>query len=179
LLEQWGSGPNREALAGDLIEQYRRGRSPAWYWRQVLRAILVGAVHDIRDHTLLAGRALVMFWTASFLLNWFTHALRQSPFDGWAQTRLALARCIRRKPITSPSSTLAAPPNGQMFDSSVPRGEPARFRLDQLIPGWTEGLQLMVVGETRRLWIPEPLAYRGQHEPKGMLVFDVELLKIE
>ena len=61
----------------------------------------------------------------------------------------------------------------------IPRGEPATFRLDQVIPGWTEGLQLMVVGETRRLWIPEQLAYKGQHEPKGLLVFDVELLKIE
>jgi FKBP-type peptidyl-prolyl cis-trans isomerase len=69
--------------------------------------------------------------------------------------------------------------NGKMFDSSVPRGEPVTFRLDQLIPGFTEGVQLMVVGETRRLWIPEPLAYKGQHEPRGMLVFDVELLKIE
>jgi FKBP-type peptidyl-prolyl cis-trans isomerase len=37
----------------------------------------------------------------------------------------------------------------------------------------------MVVGETRRLWIPEELAYKGPHEPKGMLVFDIELLKIE
>jgi FKBP-type peptidyl-prolyl cis-trans isomerase len=37
----------------------------------------------------------------------------------------------------------------------------------------------MVVGETRRLWIPEPLAYKGVREPRGMLVFDVELLKIE
>lgn len=65
-----------------------------------------------------------------------------------------------------------------MFDSSVPRGEPATFRLDQVIPGWTEGLQLMVLGETRRLWIPEPLAYKGQREPKGMLVFDVQLMKM-
>jgi len=40
-------------------------------------------------------------------------------------------------------------------------------------------LQLMVVGEKRRLWIPEPLAYKGQREPKGMLVFDVELIKIQ
>src|SRR5580692_8824828 len=52
--------------------------------------------------------------------------------------------------------------DGKMFDSSVPRGEPATFRLDRLIPGWTEGVQLMVVGETRRLWIPEPLAYKGR-----------------
>ena len=69
--------------------------------------------------------------------------------------------------------------DGKMFDSSIPRREPATLPLDRLIAGWTEGLQLMVVGETRRLWIPEPLAYRGEHEPKGMLVFDVELLKIE
>lgn len=69
--------------------------------------------------------------------------------------------------------------DGTMFDSSIPRGEPATFPLNRVIDGWTEGLQLMVVGETRRFWIPEPLAYRGEREPKGMLVFDVELLKIE
>jgi FKBP-type peptidyl-prolyl cis-trans isomerase len=69
--------------------------------------------------------------------------------------------------------------DGRMFDSSIPRREPATLPLDRLIVGWSEGLQLMVVGETRRLWIPEPLAYKGQLEPKGMLVFDVELLKIE
>ncbi len=69
--------------------------------------------------------------------------------------------------------------DGKMFDSSVARREPATFPLDRVIAGWTEGLQLMVVGETRRFWIPEPLAYKGQREPKGMLVFDVELLKIQ
>ena len=69
--------------------------------------------------------------------------------------------------------------DGKMFDSSVPRGGPLTFPLDQVIAGWTEGLQLMVAGETRRLWIPEQLAYKGQHEPKGMLVFDVELIKIQ
>src|ERR1700719_1969914 len=49
--------------------------------------------------------------------------------------------------------------DGKMFDSSVPRGGPLTFPLDQVIAGWTEGLQLMVAGETRRLWIPEQLAY--------------------
>jgi FKBP-type peptidyl-prolyl cis-trans isomerase len=69
--------------------------------------------------------------------------------------------------------------DGKMFDSSVERGDPAEFPLDKVIPGWTEGLQLMVVGEKRRLWIPEPLAYKGiGAAPKGMLVFDVELLSI-
>ncbi len=69
--------------------------------------------------------------------------------------------------------------NGKMFDSSVARGEPISFGLDQVIAGWTEGVQLMVVGEKRRLWIPQNLAYKGRPgSPAGMLVFDVELLEI-
>jgi peptidylprolyl isomerase len=66
--------------------------------------------------------------------------------------------------------------NGRRFDSSI-GGEPAVFRLSGVIAGWTEGLQLMVEGERRRLWIPEALAYRGG-EPQGTLVFDVELIAI-
>jgi|SRR5687767_1005956 len=70
--------------------------------------------------------------------------------------------------------------DGQMFDSSVARNEPISFGLNQVIAGWTEGVQLMVEGETRRLWIPEKLAYGGRPgAPQGMLVFDVELIKIE
>jgi FKBP-type peptidyl-prolyl cis-trans isomerase len=66
--------------------------------------------------------------------------------------------------------------DGKMFDSSVSRGKPATFPLDRVIAGWTEGVQLMVAGEKRRFWIPEALAYKGQRDPKGMLVFDVELI---
>ena len=70
--------------------------------------------------------------------------------------------------------------DGRMFDSSVSRGEPISFGLNQVIPGWTEGVQLMVEGEKRRLWIPEALAYGGRPgAPAGMLVFDVELIRIE
>jgi peptidylprolyl isomerase len=68
--------------------------------------------------------------------------------------------------------------DGKMFDSSLTRGEPATFPLNQVIPGWTEGVPLMVEGEKMRFWIPEKLAYQGRQEPYGMLVFDVELLKI-
>ena len=68
--------------------------------------------------------------------------------------------------------------DGKMFDSSVTRGQPASFPLGRVIPGWTEGVQLMVEGEKRRFWIPEELAYKGRPGPQGMLVFDVELLKI-
>jgi len=72
--------------------------------------------------------------------------------------------------------------DGSMFDSSVKRGKPSSFPLNRVIPGWTEGLQLMVVGEKRRFWIPANLAYGdnpGGGKPAGMLVFDVELLEIK
>lgn len=69
--------------------------------------------------------------------------------------------------------------DGQMFDSSVARGEPATFPLNRVIAGWTEGVQLMVEGEKARFWIPENLAYRGQRAPYGLLVFDIELIKIQ
>ncbi len=70
--------------------------------------------------------------------------------------------------------------DGEMFDSSITRGQPATFPLNGVIPGWTEGVQLMVVGETRRFWIPVELAYNNRPgAPAGMLVFDVELLAIQ
>ena len=72
--------------------------------------------------------------------------------------------------------------DGNLFDSSVARGEPIVFPLNQVIPGWTEGVQLMVEGEKRRLWIPAKLGY-GENPPPGapagMLVFDVELIAIQ
>src|SRR5918993_3311978 len=52
--------------------------------------------------------------------------------------------------------------DGKMFDSSVARGEPIAFGLDEVIAGWTEGVQMMVEGEKRRFWIPESLAYEGR-----------------
>lgn len=70
--------------------------------------------------------------------------------------------------------------DGKLFDSSYNRGKTISFPLNRVIPGWTEGVQLMVEGEKRRLWIPEKLAYAGAPgAPKGMLVFDVELIKIK
>lgn len=71
--------------------------------------------------------------------------------------------------------------DGKLFDSSVTRGTPATFPLNRVIPGWTEGVQLMVEGEKRRFWIPAKLAYGDNPPPgapAGLLVFDVELLKI-
>ncbi len=68
--------------------------------------------------------------------------------------------------------------DGNMFDSSVTRGRPAQFPLNRVIPGWTEGLQLMTIGEKRRFWIPANLAYEGRPGPQGTLVFDVELIRI-
>jgi FKBP-type peptidyl-prolyl cis-trans isomerase len=69
--------------------------------------------------------------------------------------------------------------DGKMFDSSVVRGEPTSFALNGVIAGWTEGVQLMVEGEKTRFWIPEKLAYKGESAPYGMLVFDIELIKVQ
>jgi len=67
--------------------------------------------------------------------------------------------------------------DGKLFDSSVQRGQTATFPLNRVIPGWTEGLQLMVVGEKRRFWIPVEMAYNNRPgKPAGTLVFDVELI---
>ncbi|MFK8082589.1 MAG: FKBP-type peptidyl-prolyl cis-trans isomerase [Granulosicoccus sp.] len=72
--------------------------------------------------------------------------------------------------------------DGTVFDSSVDRGEPISFGLNQVIPGWTEGLQLMVEGEKTRLFIPSELAYgtraAGKIKPGSTLIFDVELIGI-
>ena len=75
--------------------------------------------------------------------------------------------------------------DGTVFDSSVERGSPASFGVHQVIPGWTEALQLMNVGSKYRLHIPQELAYGANPHPGGpiqpfsTLIFDVELLSIQ
>ena len=74
--------------------------------------------------------------------------------------------------------------NGEVFDSSVKRGEPAQFPVNRVIPGWTEALQMMKVGDKWQLVIPSDLAYGDRGTPGGpigpgaVLIFDVELLEI-
>lgn len=70
--------------------------------------------------------------------------------------------------------------DGKMFDSSVARNEPSSFALDEVIRGWTQGVQMMVEGEKRRFWIPASLAYADRPDkPQGTLVFDIELIRID
>lgn len=73
--------------------------------------------------------------------------------------------------------------SGQVFDSSVNRGEPATFPLNRVIPGWTEGVQLMKEGAKYTFFIPSDLAYGpqgvpGAIPPHSTLIFDVELIKV-
>ena len=72
--------------------------------------------------------------------------------------------------------------DGTVFDSSVDRGESITFGLNQVIKGWTEGLQLMVIGEKTRFFIPSELAYGDRNSGKidggSLLIFDVELFAI-
>ncbi len=73
--------------------------------------------------------------------------------------------------------------DGTVFDSSVNRGEPATFPLNRVIPGWTEGVQLMKEGAKYRFFIPSDLAYGAQGIPNAIpphstLIFDVELIKV-
>lgn len=74
--------------------------------------------------------------------------------------------------------------DGKVFDSSVDRGQPATFSLNQVIPAWTEALQLMPVGSKWKLYVPSKLAYgeqgfMGKIEPNTTLIFEVELLSIK
>jgi FKBP-type peptidyl-prolyl cis-trans isomerase len=74
--------------------------------------------------------------------------------------------------------------NGDEFDSSYQHGQPASFQLNQVIPGWTEGVQLMNVGSKYRFWVPSHLAYGPQGSPPdippdAVLVFEVELVSFK
>jgi hypothetical protein len=70
--------------------------------------------------------------------------------------------------------------DGNVFDSSVQRGKPSSFELNQVIPGWREGVKLMTVGDSFRFWIEEKDAYRGaKGKPAGLLIFDVTLVAME
>ncbi len=70
--------------------------------------------------------------------------------------------------------------DGDLVYSTVKRGRPTSFWLKNVIPGWSQGIQQMVVGEKRRIWIPAELGFDGSQRrfPEGDVVFDMELLKI-
>jgi peptidylprolyl isomerase len=67
--------------------------------------------------------------------------------------------------------------DGKTFDSNFGKG-PAFWPVNKLLPGLTEGIQLMVAGETRRMWLPEAIAHKGRN-PKGTVVFEIEVLTVQ
>src|SRR5262245_10100988 len=69
LLDRFGADPQLDAIAGDLLEQYRLGRSRFWYWREVITAIIVGTWAQFREHPLMVLRAVAMGWLFAFLLS--------------------------------------------------------------------------------------------------------------
>ena len=94
LLKRTLSSPSRESLIGDLVEHYRLGRSSAWYWRQTLIAVIVGAVTDIRGHKWLAVRAVAVGFTvyllSAFPILWLSQwlsSMRNAPLI-WVQNWL-------------------------------------------------------------------------------------------
>ena len=89
LAQRLVSGPRGESLLGDLIEQYRQGRSGIWYWRQVLAAILVGTVHDLAAHKMLALRTLMVGWTLYYLFS-FPVAWAGSIAEDWLSQQVIL-----------------------------------------------------------------------------------------
>ncbi|MFN4297657.1 MAG: FKBP-type peptidyl-prolyl cis-trans isomerase [Brevundimonas sp.] len=113
---------------------------------------------------------------------------------GWAATESGLQH--RREGRANPDGAMPGPTDtvrvhyegtfidGRVFDSSYERGEPIEFPLNRVIPGWTEGLQLMRVGETFNFVIPADLAYGargaggGEIPPNSALLFKVELLEV-
>jgi hypothetical protein len=89
LLERFVGGPRRESLLGDLIEQYPRRRSAAWYWRQVVTAIVTSVATDISAHKLLAVRAVAVGWLAYAMLSIPVHWLAESvsqQMENWIVT---------------------------------------------------------------------------------------------
>jgi hypothetical protein len=84
LLHRWGSGPQRESLVGDLLEQYQCGRSSAWYWRQALTTIVIGGASDFRDHLWLGVRAIVMGWVIYLLpFPWSWQMFWRASLHSW------------------------------------------------------------------------------------------------
>jgi hypothetical protein len=87
LAQRLMAGPRQESLLGDLIEQYRQGRSGVWYWRQVCAAIVMGTARDLASHKLLALRALAIGWTL-YYLSGFPVGWGGLAAEAWVEQRI-------------------------------------------------------------------------------------------
>ena len=113
-------------------------------------------------------------------LGWGTLIERILAVD--EDARFAHSRAHPRAPLAIKVHCVTQ--DGKQFDSSYDRGQPATFQLNQVIPGWTEGVQLMTPGSKYQFWIPGNLGYGPQGSPptippNATLVFEVELLSVK
>ena len=125
------------------------------------------------------ARAIDLRMTDWRLLKQQTDAVAQQQKS--IQDRLDAARKVPLDEALLKDFVSTVEATRELGDVPESRGEKISFPLNQVIPGWTEGVQLMVVGEKRRFWIPAKLAYGENPQggaPAGMLCFDVELFSI-
>jgi hypothetical protein len=104
ILDRFGSDPETEAIAGDLVERYRQRRSRLWYWREVTVAILRGIWSEFRQHTLLVLIAIAMGWILAFVWHWLL-----TPFQYSLIVRYVLGHQARPQEIEFVGFLIEAP----------------------------------------------------------------------
>jgi hypothetical protein len=134
ILKHFGSGPDVDTTIGDLMERYHKGRSRSWYWRQVMKTVVVSAFSEIRGHKVLAARAVVVGMTVMAVLEiFFSRLYTRLP----SPDRYAMWLITRKLPFPQ-DDWLIYEPYFQYFESIYWIGIPLLMTLIAgLVTGWT------------------------------------------